>query len=126
MRFYHPMMGRQHLPLQGEPRQREHIPQQPGRQQAMTGFMPGNQPGNGAGLGSQGMFGQYMSQLFNQKYAPPMMQGSPLQNYGGFFGFGSPKMNPLQQAAPQQPTAPGRSPQNDPGMSWGEYLNAGS
>jgi hypothetical protein len=60
-----------------------------------------NQPGMGMPQmgGSQGLFNAYMQQLFKQKYAPQPMQGG-VQNMGGFFGFGSPKMNPIQ-AAPQ-------------------------
>jgi hypothetical protein len=101
MRFYDRQM---HSRL-GEPSQRQHIPEQPGRQQAMGMPQMGmSQPG------SQGMFSQYMSQLFNQKYAPPMMKGSPLQNYGGFFGFGAPKMSPIQAPQPMGNPTPGVGP----------------
>jgi hypothetical protein len=118
MRFYDRQM---HSRL-GEPSQRQHIPEQPGRQQAMGMPQMGmSQPG------SQGMFSQYMSQLFNQKYAPPMMQGSPLQNYGGYFGFGAPRMSPISSPVKQtQAVGPGQTPDTNPGMTWSEYLNAGS
>jgi hypothetical protein len=101
-------------------RQREQIPQQPGRQQAMS--MPQGMPQMGQpGMmgGSQGLFNAYMQQLFKQKYAPQPMQGG-VQNMGGFFGFGSPKMNPIQ-AAPQMgglmsPQSP--SPQTNHYAAW--------
>jgi hypothetical protein len=105
-----------HAPM-GEPSQRQMIPGQPGRQQAMS--MP--QMGmNNPGMGSQGLFSQYMSQLFNQKYAPPMMQGSPLQSYGGFFGFGAPKLSPLQQRQQPQP-GPGTN-----GTTWSDLYSNGT
>jgi len=71
--------------------------EQPGQQGGLFGMSP-----------SQGLFQLYMQQLFRQKYAPPMMQGSPLQNFGGFYGFGSPTMP--RAAPPQNPYMPTTAP----------------
>jgi hypothetical protein len=118
-------------------RQREQIPQQPGRQQAQQMPQMGmNRPGMGMPQmgnmgGSQGLFNLYMSQLFNRKYAPPPMQGG-VQNMGGFMGFASPKMSPIQ--GPQQGglmsqggPSPG-SPQYGVGGSnwWDQGLSTGA
>jgi hypothetical protein len=113
-------------------RQREQIPQQPGRQQAQQMPQMGmNRPGMGMGQGAQGLFNLYMSQLFNRKYAPPPMQGG-VQNMGGFMGFASPKMGSIQ--GPQQGglmsqggPAPG-APQYGVGGSnwWDQGLSTGA
>jgi hypothetical protein len=97
---------------------REQIPQMPQRQQAMS-QMP---QGGGMMGGSQGLFNAYMQQLFRQKYAPQPMQGG-VQNMGGFMGFASPKMSPIQ--APQyggglmsQGPAPGTPQYGVGGSNW--------
>jgi hypothetical protein len=108
------------------PQRREQIPQQPGRQQAQSfpqqGGMGLPQFGGMGGQGSQGLFNAYMQQLFRQKYAPQPMQGG-VQNMGGFMGFGSPKMSPIQ--APQyggglmsQGPAPGTPQYGVGGSNW--------
>jgi hypothetical protein len=110
------------------PQRREQIPQQPSRPQAQSfpqqGGMGLPQFGGMGGQGSQGLFNAYMQQLFKQKYAPQPMQGG-VQNMGGFFGFGSPKMNPIQ-AAPQMgglmSMQPGTTPQTS---HYAEQWNTG-
>ncbi len=88
MRFY-PNLNR--MPrFAGQQVPRQQTPQMPQRQMAM------GQPN----MGAQGLFNAYMQNIFQQRYAPPPMQGG-VQNMGGFYGFGAPKMNPIQ--APQQP-----------------------
>ncbi len=118
MRFY-PNQNRQFHGLTGEPQRQMTPAAQQMPQQPQQGGLMG---------GSQGLFNLYMSQLFNQKYAPPMMQGSPLQSYGGFFGFGSPKMNPVQAPArPQQPAAaPGYGPGGPENTWWDTGISAGA
>ena len=108
---------RMRSPMMRIPTQREQIPQMPGRQQAM---------GSMGQMGSQGLFEQYMQNLFKQKYAPQQMQGG-VQNFGGFMGFGSPQMAPLQQRAPGQAQQPGMPvPGQVPdGQTWGSYWGAG-
>ena len=64
--------------------------------------------------GSAGMFDQYMSGLFNQRYAPPVMPNTPssVQPMGGAFGF-----MPNLPSLPNPPVAPakaGQTPAADP------------
>lgn len=87
---------------------------------------PPSQPSglfNGYQSPSQGIFQAYMNQIFNQKYAPPMMQGSPLQNFGGFYGFGSPLM-----PAAQGPMTGQQQGNMDPytGLSIWDFMGGGS
>jgi hypothetical protein len=101
-----PTRQREQIPRRGEPQMPQTMPQ-----------MGMNRPG--MGMGSQGLFNAYMAQLFNRKYAPPQMPGG-VQNMGGFMGFGSPKMSPIQ-AAPQMgglmsPQSP--SPQTNHYAAW--------
>ena len=74
---------------------------------------------------SQGLFQMYMQQLFNQKYAPPVIPGSPgsISQFNGYRGFGSPAMTPV--APPQQQALPPPNYRNvdDPGyvFDWRTY-----
>jgi hypothetical protein len=114
--------SREQIPRRGEPQMPQSTPQQGMPQMGM------NRPG--MGMGSQGLFNAYMAQLFNRRYAPPPMQGG-VQNMGGFMGFASPKMSPIQ--GPQQGglmsqgPAPG-SPQYGVGGSnwWDQGMSTGA
>lgn len=99
--------------MQRMPRERQGglMAQQPQQQQQQ----PMGQPMGG----SAGLFDQYMQQLWQQRYAPPMMQGSPWQSFGGFMGFAPPKMTPISQRGNQQQQQP-RPMQPDGGWMPGE------
>lgn len=83
-----------------------------GEPQSANAMNPGQQMGTSP---TQNLFEQYMKTLFNRKYSPPMMQGSPLQNYGGYFGFSSPQM-PAVRGLPQSPMFPGFQQMGTPNM----------
>jgi hypothetical protein len=55
------------------------------------------QPQSMGGTGSEGLFGQYMSQIFNQKYRPQPLGG--YRDFGQYGGFMPQRMMPTPQQA---------------------------
>lgn len=85
---------------------------------------PVNQQGGMGGFGyqspSQGLFSAYMSQLFNQRYLPPAIQGLFGQYPGGYSGFMSPTMPRVQS-----PPNPGLTGQTMNGLPVWDYRQGG-
>jgi hypothetical protein len=101
--------------LMGNPNQPQIDPaRRAPNQQAKPGMMGGG--GFMGGSPSMGLFQSYMQNLFNQRYAPPVIPGAQgsIQQFGGFRGFGAPSMPIPQQQAPQQPMF---DPRNPPGQN---------
>lgn len=109
-----PIMGGNGLMPTRQPTRTETIPRPPMREGAPQGMPPINQPPpmmQGLGSQSQGMFQNYMKNIFNNPYMPPSMPG--VYGQGGFM---SPDMSLFR--SPSQPSSqPIMGPVTTPGAT---------